>query len=840
MANSAPILDNTQSPVIGNVAENNLTDGGVDVNGIVVNTSITDVDGVVEAIAITALNASLGVWQYRLTPGGNWFNINVDLLNSSTTEMALLLGPSNTIRLLPFGDLNGTLNDAITFRAWDQSTGAEGTYVDVSSNGGTSAFSSASDTASFTLYAINDAPTFSPMSGGGKTVVPVSSGSNGILSSVVQNDGKLLFVGYARTGAASTEDFAVMRLNTDGTLDTSFSTDGLAIFALNASNEDRAVSVNLQSSGKIVVSGYVINSGSSYDFAVMRLNTDGSIDTSFGASGYAIVPIQTSGVMHDIAQSAVIQSDNKILVLGHSMTGGTNWELSLTRLNEDGSLDTSFDTDGKLILTGGSNQDLATSVKLQSDGKILVAGSNNNAGTFDFTVKRLNVDGSLDTSFNTTGARVISLGGADYLQNIDVLSDGKILLTGFIDGASGDFKVIRLNSDGTDDVSFGTTGTSTISFGADDRANSAAIQNDGSILVAGGSYDGSTWNFSLTRLSSNGSVDTSFGTSGKVTLAVGSGHDIAYSVKALPDGKIILSGSSATTNDNFAVVRLNADGSLDTSFNGTATATLGGTVAFTYGETPIALDSSVAIYDLDLAASGNYAGAVLSLARNGGANSQDLFSANGNLSFSAGNVILSATTIGTVSNTGGTLTITFNSNATQARVNEALSSISYANSQNSTASVTIDWTFSDGNTASGQGVGGQLSATGSTTVNVTAGNNAPINTLPASYTTNEDTNVALSGLSIADVDAASGAMTVTLNVGSGSLTATTGAGVTVGGSGSSTITLDGTLANINTFLAGGSAPAYVPAANANGAVTLSMTTSDQGNTGPGGILTDVD
>ncbi|MFN0217174.1 MAG: tandem-95 repeat protein, partial [Hyphomicrobium sp.] len=131
-------------------------------------------------------------------------------------------------------------------------------------------------------------------------------------------------------------------------------------------------------------------------------------------------------------------------------------------------------------------------------------------------------------------------------------------------------------------------------------------------------------------------------------------------------------------------------------------------------------------------------------------------------------------------------------------------------------------------------------STATVTITVSAINDAPVNTLPASYTTNEDTSVALTGLSVADVDVASGTITVTLNVGSGALAATSGGGVTVAGSGTGTITLTGTLANVNTFLGGGSAPVFSPAANANGAVTLTMTTNDGGNTGAGGALTDVD
>ncbi|WP_178385412.1 cadherin-like domain-containing protein, partial [Pseudomonas aeruginosa] len=135
---------------------------------------------------------------------------------------------------------------------------------------------------------------------------------------------------------------------------------------------------------------------------------------------------------------------------------------------------------------------------------------------------------------------------------------------------------------------------------------------------------------------------------------------------------------------------------------------------------------------------------------------------------------------------------------------------------------------------------GTATATSTLTLTVTAVNDAPVNTLPANFTTNEDTTVGLTGLQISDVDAGTGNVRVTLSVPTGSLTATTGSGVTVTGSGTGTLVLEGSLTSINAYLASASRPNYVPAANANGSVTLTMTTSDLGNTGWGGALPETD
>jgi hypothetical protein len=231
-------------------------------------------------------------------------------------------------------------------------------------------------------------------------------------------------------------------------------------------------------------------------------------------------------------------------------------------------------------------------------------------------------------------------------------------------------------------------------------------------------------------------------------------------VTVQPDGRILVAGHSWNgSNNDFSLIRLNADGSLDTTFNGTATNSLGGTVAYTENGSPVVLDSDVRIFDAELSSS-NFSGATLTLVRNGGANGQDLFSATGTLGdlTQGGNLVVGGTTIGTVTtNSGGSLVLTFNSSATNALVNSAMQQIAYANASDAPpASVRIDWTFSDGNTAT-QGTGGALAATGFVTVDITAVNDAP--TLIAGHThplapTDEDT--ASSGTAVTALLASAG------------------------------------------------------------------------------------
>jgi hypothetical protein len=165
---------------------------------------------------------------------------------------------------------------------------------------------------------------------------------------------------------------------------------------------------------------------------------------------------------------------------------------------------------------------------------------------------------------------------------------------------------------------------------------------------------------------------------------------------------------------------------------------LGGSVNFTEGGPAVVLDNNVEIFDVELSDANNFSGATLTLARNGGANAEDIFSATGTLSLTGGNVIVGATTIGTFTQTGGTLELTFNANATNVLVNSAMQQIAYSNSnQNPPANVQIDWTFNDGNSGS-QGIGGALTATGNVIVNITPVNDEQVLAVNTGITVQEN------------------------------------------------------------------------------------------------------
>ncbi|GAB3469988.1 hypothetical protein GCM10027398_19210 [Azotobacter salinestris] len=335
----------------------------------------------------------------------------------------------------------------------------------------------------------------------------------------MQPDGKILMAGSSYNTKNDNYDFSIIRLNADGTLDTSFSGDGKASFDIEA-NSDDARSLNMQPDSKILVAVSSSNySLGNEEFSVIRLNADGTLDTSFSGDGKAPIDFGSGG-----SESLTVQPDGRILVSGSSYDANSHhYDFSVIRLNADGTLDTSFNGDGKASFDIGGDDDIAHSQTLQSDGKILVAGVSRNTSTHnnEFSVIRLNADGTLDTSFSGDGKASFAIGGYVESRSLAVQPDGKILMAGssrkgsiISDTTSDDFTVIRLNADGTLDNNFSGDGKASFDIRWNsDKAQSLTVQPDGRILVSGSSYNANShgYDFSVIRLNADGTLDRSFG-----------------------------------------------------------------------------------------------------------------------------------------------------------------------------------------------------------------------------------------------------------------------------------------------------------------------------------------
>ncbi|MDD5214961.1 MAG: FG-GAP-like repeat-containing protein [Methylococcales bacterium] len=655
-----------------------------------------------------------------------------DFNNDGKLDLAVANFDSNTISVL----LRNADNTGFDTKV-DYATGIQPSSVsvgDFNNNGKNDLVTTnqSDNTISVLLNTTNFAPSFTVS---GKVITrfddnPIPSlREAGATSIALQSDGKIVVAGYSHPDFYSI--FTIVRYNENGSLDASFNGNGIATTAVGLyGGETKAVAI--QTDGKIVAAG-IFNNGD-WDSTLVRYNTDGSLDTSFDSDGI-VLSASNPGV--DTWNSIAIQGDGKILVAGYK-NNGTDADFALARYNSNGSLDSSFDNDGIVTTDFGSYEE-ANSVAMQSDGKILVAG--------DTHLVRYNSNGSLDTSFAGDGTVE---NGLNFVSTVKVQADGKILVVGETFGNL-DFSLTRYNNDGSLDTSFGGDGlvTTDITAGASESAQSVAIQSDGKILVAGTTGGGTYASLVLVRYNNDGSLDASFGDGGKTSTVISNGGVNNVSVAIQTDGKIVLSATShnlsGSSVSDIALVRYNSDGSLDKSFN--PINTLDGVANYTENGTPVILDDTVQIYDAELAAQGNYNGASITLKRQGTANPDDVFSS---AFFSAQNVVVSGTTIGTFTQSNGTLIVTFNANATQALVDQTLSSFAYSNTSNAPpTSIQIDWIFNDGDAS------GALTALGSTTVNITnqASNNIPPTVIPMTSGLFEDSVAELSLLG-ADTDGA--------------------------------------------------------------------------------------
>lgn len=389
----------------------------------------------------------------------------------------------------------------------------------------------------------------------GKVTTAIGTGSNVIYDIVLQADGKIVAVGNANNG--TNEDIALARYNIDGSLDPTFDTDGIVITDLGL-GDDIGYGIALQPDGKIVVAGESSN-GTNSDFVIVRYHTDGSLDNTFDGDGYTRTDFDN---FNDKARDVAIQSDGKI-VAGGSAYIDTVYNYAAARYNTNGSLDNTFDTDGK-VNTLVTYNDQGNAIAIQSDGKILLGGVTLQLDFYNaFGIVRYNTNGSLDNTFDGDG-KVITTSISTFGEEIKALTlqpDGKIVVAGNATPTGPiRFAVARYNTDGSLDNSFNTTGFVVSNFGSVwDEARSVLVQPDGKILVGGLATSGSQ-RFGMMLFNPDGSLYTSFGSSGKLMTTVGTSASI-WSLAYTTDDKIVAGGTANTDGFfDFALARYGGSG----------------------------------------------------------------------------------------------------------------------------------------------------------------------------------------------------------------------------------------------------------------------------------------
>jgi uncharacterized delta-60 repeat protein len=385
-------------------------------------------------------------------------------------------------------------------------------------------------------------------------------GNNFATDLAIQNDGKIIVTGTAYRG--DSWDVALARYNIDGTPDNSFGENGLETTNL---LNGQAQSLAIQTDGKILVAGYLFN-GTNNDFLLVRYNMDGNLDTSFNGDGVQTTDFNSSD---DIANSVSLQTNGKIVVAGYNYKCGdtcSNLDFAIVRYNTDGSLDNSFDSDGKQTTNFNSFDDIAKSIVIQTDGKILIGGYSYNGSNQDFALCRYTINGSLDILFSGDGKQITEFGNNEFGNSMALQSNGKILIAGWDDGA--DFNLACYNSNGNLDLTFKGKGkfADRMSFPSQGYTfyTSTALQSDGKIITAGYTWNGKNFDFALARYNLNGMLDNLFSGDGRQTISFDSLNSYASGVAVQSDGKIVAVGNS---NGDFAIARFNTDGSADNTFN---------------------------------------------------------------------------------------------------------------------------------------------------------------------------------------------------------------------------------------------------------------------------------
>jgi len=366
--------------------------------------------------------------------------------------------------------------------------------------------------------------------------------SSDVLAVATQPDGKVIAAGKGYNESTNAYALSVARFNTNGSLDQSFGDAGVASVYFDP-NIQTVTAVALQSDGTIVAGGNVETTLGT-DFAIARFTSAGVPDANFGTDGKIIYDFDG----YDYLSSLAVQSDGNILAVGGTSTSN----FSIVRFLPNGTVDANFGTDGKVIIDFYGETDDANAVKVQTDGKIIVAGEtyNTDIANYSFAAVRLTSAGALDNTFGTGGKAVIDFGAEADARGDYVLiqDDGKYVIGGTENVQTGlQTALVRLTSAGVLDPTFGTGGKVETAYTGEFSFNGLALQSDNKIIAGGDLYDGSHHFLSMTRYATNGSLDASFGTAGKVVSDMGE-YVFPYAF-AWDNGRIYAAGETASLGE---------------------------------------------------------------------------------------------------------------------------------------------------------------------------------------------------------------------------------------------------------------------------------------------------
>lgn len=395
---------------------------------------------------------------------------------------------------------------------------------------------------------------------------------------LLQSDGKIVMIGYTQklNTASDTYDFSAVRLLENGSLDKGFGTDGKVVIDIDGSalRHDYAVSGAIQRTGKIILAGYTYNGATSkYNIAMVRLNADGSLDSSFGAAGKAVsAPDATANYYGmDIA----LDDNDNIFVAGYKYSP---YDFVLAKFNKDGLLDTTFGNSGYLVTPVGTSHDFATSIAIQPDGNIVAAGYSyyyvTSVGwTYNFSAIRCKSNGVLDTSFGSGGKAVVQFPVSpkvhEYGRDVAILEDGGIIIVGnIVESNLSDAAVIKLKSDGSVDSGFSNSGLFRKDIAGKNDILYAVAVNGHDVFAGGETLIDRNTDYLMINMDSDGLLNVNFGMKGVAVAEVGrGGNSRGMELVELQGGQFYIVGNNHSgTDSDMAVFKLNSDLTLDTGF----------------------------------------------------------------------------------------------------------------------------------------------------------------------------------------------------------------------------------------------------------------------------------
>ena len=472
------------------------------------------------------------------------------------------------IRLTASGSLDPTFSGDGRVRLAAPLTGASAVALQldgkiVVAGGVENPAGSGSNAFDFAVARLNlDGTSDTSFSADGVQTVDFDAGNDLARDVVVQPDGKIVVVGG---GGENFNDFAVARLTSNGALDATFSSDGRQTTSLGQFLGAHAVA--MQPDGKIVAVGSGSETpGTAPNFAVVRYDTDGSLDATFGGDGRQTIDV--GGLSNEDAEGVLVQPDGRIVVVGQATTftlsGCTTCDFGVARINSDGTPDTTFSGDGVLMTDFGASRDVAQDVALEADGDLVVVGWRQVASSgdpaYDTAVAVYNSDGTLDTSFSGDGRQT---GTGVGFNAVSLLPGGAFVAAGRAGGFSGELTLVSYTADGAPNPSFSDDGFQAVFLPGYDAFRSVAALPSGSVVAVGIAGP----QISLVQRNAAGDPDPAFSSSDGVLDVPVEGSEDAVAVAIQPDGKAVLAARTSAS-DSFDVLRFNTDGSPDGTFAG--------------------------------------------------------------------------------------------------------------------------------------------------------------------------------------------------------------------------------------------------------------------------------